>query len=146
MPLLTIIKPQIALPVMVMRLHIKGMFLALGVLFFSLLMYPSWPLRWLSLIGDYEAIYPFRAPLGLVLLFSAFLIRYPKGRLLFLTALLPFRTHYDLLPLAFVPSTGRQMELFTLASWLYLLSPFVVGIENAPITLHLFCLVLLLVG
>jgi hypothetical protein len=145
-PLLVLIKPQIALPVLSRRLHLGGAVLAAVVLVFSLLIYPLWPLRWLSLTGQYEAVHLIRESLGWLLLLSVFFVGKANGRFLLLSALLPFRGQYDLLTLALVPAGGLQMLGFAAASWIIPETGQVLGRSFTLTGLHLYCLACLFLG
>ena len=98
------------------------------------------------MIGDYEATYPFAAPLGFLLLISVLWMRQPRARLLFLASILPYRGAYDWLPLGMIPTTARQVLLFVLLSWMFPLVYVATGYENALIGVHLFCLLCLAVS
>ena len=118
-PLLVLIKPQIALPVVLQRLTWPGVALAGVVLLGSLLLDPTWPLRWLSMLGPYERVIPvLELPFGPLLLFAVVAWRDPRARMLLLMALLPMRGLYDLCPLWIVPRTRQHAAQLSLVSWL----------------------------
>lgn len=118
-PLLVLIKPQTALPIAVNRLTRPGLLLAAIVLGVSLVLYPTWPWRWLAMIGDYQRMIPILTlPSGWVLLTLLLYWRDERARLLLGMAILPFRAVYDLLALWLVPRTPSQMVTLVGLSWL----------------------------
>ncbi len=118
-PLLVLIKPQTALPIAVNRLTRPGLLLAAIVLGVSLVLYPTWPWRWLAMIGDYERMIPILTlPSGWVLLTLLLYWRDERARLLLGMAILPFRAVYDLLALWLVPRTPSQIVTLVGLSWL----------------------------
>lgn len=94
----------------------------------TLLLIPRWPLDWLLLVRDNEAIY--RAPLlatgGLVLLLALIRWRHADGRLLLGLSIVPQLVFfYDQLVLWLVPRTLGEsifMSVASLAAWLAWLS------------------------
>lgn len=118
-PLLSLIKPQVALPIALNRLTRPGLLLAAVVLGISLLLYPTWPWRWLAMTGDYQRLVPILTlPSGWVLLAALLYWRDERARLLLGMAVLPFRASYDLLALWLVPRTPSQMWMLVGLSWL----------------------------
>ncbi|MGB9633488.1 MAG: hypothetical protein ACPL8I_09175 [Chloroflexaceae bacterium] len=118
-PLLTLIKPQVALPIALNRLTRPGLLLAGVVLGVSLLVYPTWPWRWLAMTGDYRRLIPILTlPSGWVLLAALLYWRDERAHLLLGMAVLPFRASYDLLALWLVPRTPWQMWMLAGLSWL----------------------------
>lgn len=105
-PLLVLIKPQTALPVATARAPSRlGLLIAAVVLLVSLMVYPSWPFRFLSLIGPYQSTIPMLTlPFGPLLIVAAFRWRDERARLLLLMSIMPLRTVYDFLPLWLVPT------------------------------------------
>lgn len=84
----------------------------------SLIMFPSWPLRW---IGAMDAAPHIRVPLtrpgGILLLLALLRWRRPEARLLAGLACVPQTIMpYELLPVFLVPQTMRQMGLMVLLS------------------------------
>ena len=98
--------------------------MAAGVLIASLAVDATWPWRWWSMVGSYEAVYPLSMSIGYLLPLSGLWFRRRKARLLFVTAFMPFRGVYDLLPLALIPNGTWQMCLWVVGSWVF---PFAYG-------------------
>jgi hypothetical protein len=118
-PLLVTIKPQIALPQFAAHPSIKGVAFAVIVVVISLLIYPSWPLRWYRLTYQFQSIIPvLTLPFGPILLLSALFWRDPRARLLLVMSFLPFRGIYDLLPLFLIPNSRLQIIIFFAISWI----------------------------
>lgn len=68
-PSLALIKPHIALPIALQRLSWRGILIATGIFLISLLVYPLWPLSWLSMLQKYQQFVPLLAlPFGPLLL------------------------------------------------------------------------------
>ncbi len=117
-PMLALIKPQTALPIALNRITRKGLILAGVILLLSLLIYPTWPFRWYALTRDFEYIIPIiTLPLGPMLLLSAFFWKRPEARVLLISAFLPYRGAYDILPLSIVPQSLYQMIFITVIPW-----------------------------
>jgi hypothetical protein len=143
---LSLVKPQIALPLAIVRLTWRAALIAGLILLASLLIMPRWPVEWWELTQGFTfTIVPVTAPLGALFFLALLRPRHVRAWLLLLIAVLPYRSVYDLTPLALIPYTRGQMELFVLASWLYPVTVLVWGVENAYIALHLLCLLFVLV-
>jgi len=118
-PLLTLVKPQLALPIALTKYSRVGILFAAGVLIFSLMVYPTWPIKWLSMTTHYAYVIPVMTlPFGPLLLLAFFRLRYPQAKLLACMSLLPFRGAYDLLPLSIIPQSKFQIVLFLVLSWI----------------------------
>lgn len=116
-PLVLIIKPQVALPVAMLRTSRAGLALAGLVFASSVLISPDWPARWLDLISGYEYIIPMLTPWGFLLASLVLNLRDEKARLLLAMSILPARGPYDLLPLFLFPGSAVQMILMVVLSW-----------------------------
>ena len=126
-PTMVLVKPQTALPVALNRLTKTGVLLPGGVLLISLLLYPTWPWRWVAMLGEFESMIPLLAPTGIGLLLLLALLRWrsPRARLLLSMSILPFRGAYDLVPLYLVPNTAFGISILVLLSWIpVFISPF----------------------
>ncbi len=115
---LGLIKPQIGLALLAwLRPTRRSVGVALGILSISLLIYPTWPLRWLSQIGDYRSVLPVLLPIGVMVLIVLRWWRDPAARLLAALAVLPKRGFYDHLYLFAIPNTVFEMVLLVAVSW-----------------------------
>lgn len=121
-PYFCLVKPQNALPVAFAKWSWKGVFIAAGILLVTLILDPTWPIRWLSKSTEYVYFIPFiTLPFGPLLLISLRYRQYPVGRLLFFMSVLPLRAIYDL-PLLWIVARNRyQVWLLTALSWLALI-------------------------
>ena len=136
-PLLVLIKPQSALPIVLARgVDRRGVAAAASVLLVSLMLYPLWPLRWVQSLGQYEALLPLLQPGGWLLLLAVLAWRQPQGRLVLFLAVMPFRAPYDLVPWFLVARGPLQMLLLVVVSWVW------IG-NGAPLFLAALALVLL---
>lgn len=149
-PTLALIKPQTALPIVANKITRKGIILGGGILLLSLLIYPTWPLRWYTMTRDFDFIIPLVIlPIGPLLLLAAIFWKRPEARLLLAYTLMPIRGAYDLLALWLIPQSWQQIAFLTAVPWIAALiwpnvtfamikSPFVVPILLFPALLTLF--------
>ncbi|PMP78672.1 MAG: hypothetical protein C0183_15515 [Roseiflexus castenholzii] len=132
-PLLALVKPNIALPVALNRLTWTGVTLAGGTLLVSLLIYPSWPLRWLGMTREYQNITPLLTlPFGPFLALALLRWQDDRARLLLAMSVLPFRGVYDLVALWLIPRLSRHAFVLTALSWTVPLFDFGVGLQTRP--------------
>ena len=92
-----------------------GIFLLAGL---SLVLDPTWPMRWFAVLGDPPHI---RAPVtrlgGVLLLLGLLRWRQAEGRLLVALSLVPHTSGpYELVPLFLIPRTPREMGMLVLLS------------------------------
>ena len=132
-PLLVLVKPNIALPVALNRLTWRGVAFAGGVLLASLLIYPSWPWRWLEMTGEYARIVPILVlPFGPALALALIRWQDERARLLIAMSVLPFRGVYDLTALGLIPRSIHQAFLLVMLSWSVPLYDFGIGLQVRP--------------
>lgn len=136
----TLAKPNIGLPVGLTRLSKAGLLGCLVVLFWSLVLYPSWPFRWLSQVGGYQSFVPLVTLPGLLLLVGLCRWQSDSGKFLLLASVLPQRWFYDSLVLWVIPRTGWQYLTTAACSWLSFLGwmLFPRTIENVGLSVVLF--------
>jgi hypothetical protein len=116
---LVLVKPQIAIAAAFWKRPTRrGILLTVGVLIISLLIYPLWPLRWLTSIGSFGGYVPVLLFGGPILLLSAFNLHKPAGRFLLAFSILPKRAFYDTFMLWLIPERWTEMVILTLISWL----------------------------
>ncbi len=87
----------------------------------TLVVWPSWPTDWLMAMPlDYSPwLPPILRPFGAILLLAALRWNLPEGRLIFATAFLPQTAlPYELILLALIPATGREMSVYVVGSWI----------------------------
>jgi len=113
-----LIKPQIALPVGLNHFTRVGFYCCVLVATLSLLLYPRWPLVWLSQIGQYQRFFPILTiPIGPVLLLALLRWRDPDVRLFLLAAVFPQRHFYDAFILWLIPRTRKEILPTAAISW-----------------------------
>jgi hypothetical protein len=83
----------------------------------SLLVLPRWPLDWLTVIGEQRHMRsPLLLPGGFLLGLALLKWRLPEARLLFVLSAVPQTiVPYELLPLAVIPRTRREVLLIAVA-------------------------------
>ena len=142
-PLLVLIKPQIAIPIASRKLSLRGLLFAAAILVITLVVYPTWPFRWLQTIGSFAKTIPVLAlPAGPLLLLAALRWRQAEGRLLLLMAIMPIRSPYDLLSVFILAKTRKQALSLVILSWVpFFLIQFDL-LDDFP--MGLYCQVLLL--
>ncbi|NJN65953.1 MAG: hypothetical protein HC884_04175 [Chloroflexaceae bacterium] len=116
---LALAKPHVGLPVFLMRFTLFRALMGAIFVLLTLLIDPSWPLRWLPQTRSYGGYIPLLVfPIGLVLLAALWRWRHEQARFLLLMSLVPQRGFYDALLLWYLPRTPGQMVGLTLASWI----------------------------
>ncbi len=132
-PLLVLIKPNIALPVAINRVTWRGIALAGSVLAASLIIYPSWPRRWLEMTGEYQQMIALLTlPFGPLLALALLRWRQERVRLFLAMSVLPFRGVYDLAALWLIPTRSRHVLALTVLSWVVPLFHFGIGLQVRP--------------
>jgi hypothetical protein len=120
---LSIIKPHMALP-LIFSGFVKwtkyGIMITAAIGIASLIIMPTWPMRWLSQLGPYEGMPPVTVLYGGGPLILLALIRWrEKGaRLFVLMGLMPQRMFYDQLTLWLIPKSIKEMVILTFVSWI----------------------------
>ncbi|HEV3308064.1 MAG TPA: hypothetical protein VGZ91_16610 [Candidatus Sulfotelmatobacter sp.] len=113
----TMMKPQVGLPVFLTRLTRRGLIACLLVGALSLIVLPQWPLLWLGQTHYYEHFIPLMVLPGPLLLLALFRYRDRDAWLLLLAALMPQRWFFDAFILWLIPKSRREI-LFTIPiSW-----------------------------
>ena len=113
----TMMKPQVGLPVFLTRLTRRGFIACLLVAALSLIVLPKWPLLWLGQTHYYEHFIPLMVLPGPLLLLALFRYRDRDAWLLLLAALMPQRWFFDAFILWLIPKSRREI-LFTIPiSW-----------------------------
>jgi len=119
---LAIVKPTLALPLMLNRPNWRGFLLCLPMVVFSFVLMPDWPWRWLSSVANQPSgkyLMPILFPPGLLLIATLLWWRRRSARLLFFFSLIPQHPFfYDQLLLWLIPQTVRQSLALSGAGWL----------------------------
>ena len=126
-------KPSVGLAAILYRPSRVALAGAAGLALVSLVVMPAWPLDWLAALSQQRNLrVPLLLPGGFLIALSLLRWRRPEARLLIALAAVPQTVvPYELVPLAVVPRTRREV-LLVVAAWLavYLL---VVVIDPAPL-------------
>jgi hypothetical protein len=123
---LAIAKPALAAPILLNFPNLRGYLLAAGMVLFSLVLLPAWPILWLqSISGQEPGKYALPILMGPTILVLIGLIwyRYRPARLLVMLAFVPQHAFfYDQLLLWILPRTLLQSLAFSTVGWLAYLS------------------------
>ena len=117
---LSLIKPNVGLPLFLWRPS-RWAFATAALLFAgSVLVEPSWPVHWLTLVrSSYMHRAPIETGVGALALLALLRWRAPESRLLAAMTVIPHALYYyDQLPLFLIPRTRRQSMALALASWI----------------------------
>jgi hypothetical protein len=112
-----LMKPHIALPVALTHPTQLGVYCCVGVGVLSLIIYPTWPLVWLSQIGQFQRFSPIATAVGPLLLLALFRWREKDAQLFLLACLFPQRLYYDAFVLWLIPKTRKEIFFTALVSW-----------------------------
>jgi hypothetical protein len=113
----TLVKPQIGLPVALTHLSRRGVLACLGLIAISLIVMPRWPWLWMGQLGNYEHFIPLLILPGPLLALALYRYRDRHAWLLFLMACMPQRWFFDTLVLWLIPRTRREILFTVLCSW-----------------------------
>jgi hypothetical protein len=113
----TMMKPQVGLPVFLTRLSRRGLLacLFLGVLSFAVM--PQWPLLWFRQTHYYEHFVPLLIFPGPLLLLALLRYRDRDAWLLLLASIMPQRWFFDSFTLWLIPRSRREILLTAFLSW-----------------------------
>lgn len=115
------VRPNTSLALWAARPSWKTLLGMAAFLALTLVVWPSWPTDWLIAMPlDYSPrLPPIFRPFGALLLLSALRWNLPEGRLIFATAFLPQTAlPYELVLLALVPATSREMAVYIVGTWI----------------------------
>ncbi|MFZ0318801.1 MAG: hypothetical protein WAL56_06720 [Candidatus Sulfotelmatobacter sp.] len=113
----TMMKPQVGLPVFLTHLTRRGLVACIFIGALSLAVLPQWPWLWLGQTHYYEHFIPLLVFPGPLLLLALFRYRDRDAWLLLLAAIMPQRWFFDAFILWLIPKSRRQI-LFTIPlSW-----------------------------
>lgn len=144
---LTLVKPQIGLPVALLKMTWRRAIACAAVVIATLVLDPTWPLRFYPLAQRYSGFIPLATlPVGLLILLAVLRWREERARLLLLMAAVPQRGWYDLSLLWLVPQTWQEMLILTLLSWVSFISTRLLGIPyQVPIIVCIYLPALVMV-
>lgn len=113
----TMVKPQIGLPVALTHLTRRGVIACVVVLALSLAVMPRWPLLWAGQLGFYEHFIPLLVLPGPLLALAALRYRDRDALLLLVAAVMPERWFFDTLILWLIPKARREIVWTAFFSW-----------------------------
>jgi hypothetical protein len=113
----TMMKPQVGLPVFLTRLSRRGLLACLFVAGLSLVVLPQWPLLWLRQTHYYDHFIPLFVFPGPLLILALLRYRDRDAWLLLLAALMPQRWFFDSFTLWLIPKSRREIVLTASISW-----------------------------
>src|ERR1700688_1134632 len=113
----TMMKPQVGLPVFLTRLSRRGILACVIVAALSIAVLPQWPLLWLRQTQYYEHFIPLFVFPGPLLLFALFRYRDRDAWLLLFSSLLPQRWFFDSFTLWLIPKSRRELVWTAFFSW-----------------------------
>jgi hypothetical protein len=113
----TMMKPQVGLPVFLTRLSRRGFVACVLVAALSVIVLPQWPRLWLGQAHYYEHFIPLFVFPGPLLALALLRYRERDAWLLLLAALMPQRWFFDSFTLWLIPKSRRDILLTTAFSW-----------------------------
>lgn len=113
----TMVKPQVGIPVFLTRLTRRGLWACIVVGLASLAVMPSWPLAWIKQGANYQHFFPLLVLPGPILLLALFRYRDRDAVLLLLSAIMPQRWFFDSFILWLIPRSRRQIVWTAFLSW-----------------------------
>jgi hypothetical protein len=113
----TMMKPQVGLPVFLTRLSRRGLLACIFVAALSFAILPQWPMLWLRQTHYYEHFIPILIFPGPLLALALLRYRDRDAWLLLLSSLLPQRWFFDAFTLWLIPKSRREMLLTSVVSW-----------------------------
>jgi hypothetical protein len=113
----TMVKPQIGLPIFLTRVSRRGLAACVLLGIASLLVMPSWPVLWMHQFGNYQHFIPLLVLPGPLLLLALLRYRERDAWLLFLAAVMPQRYFFDAFILWLIPKSRREIIWTVFFSW-----------------------------
>lgn len=113
----TMVKPQIGLPVALTHLTRRGVVACVVVALLTLAVMPRWPLLWAGQLGFYEHFTPLLVLPGPLLALALLRYRDRDALLLLVAAVMPQRWFFDTLILWLIPKTRREIVWTAFFSW-----------------------------
>jgi len=113
----TMMKPQVGLPVFLTRLSPRGLLACVFVAGLSLGVLPQWPVLWLHQTHNYDHFIPLLVFPGPLLLLALLRYRDRDAWLLLLSAFMPQRWFFDSFILWLIPKSRREILFTAIISW-----------------------------
>jgi len=114
---MTMMKPQVGLPVFLTRLSRRGILACIIVGALSLIVLPQWPWLWLHQTHNYEHFFPLFVFPGPLILLALLRYRERDAWLLLLSSLMPQRWFFDSFILWLIPKSRWEFILTVGVSW-----------------------------
>jgi len=105
----TMVKPQIGLPVALTHLTRRGVIGCVVVVLLSLVVMPRWPFLWFGQLGYYEHFIPLLVLPGPLLALALWRYRDRDAIFLLLAAIMPERWFFDAFILWLIPKSRREI-------------------------------------
>jgi hypothetical protein len=115
------VRPNTSVALWLARPSWKTLLGMAGFLALTLVAWPSWPTDWVvtAPLDLSPWLPPIFRPFGALLLIAALRWNLPAGRLLLAMAFLPQTAlPYELVPLALIPTSRREMAVYLIGSWI----------------------------
>jgi hypothetical protein len=113
----TMVKPQVGLPVALTRFSRTGVIACAALLATSLLVMPRWPFLWAGQFGYYEHFFPLLVLPGPLLAIALWRYRDRDALLLLLSSITPQRWFFDAFILWLIPKSRREILYTVFLSW-----------------------------
>jgi hypothetical protein len=114
---LTMVKPQIGIPVFLTSVTRRGLVACILIGVLSLAVLPRWPWLWLAQAKHYEHFIPLLVLPGPLLLLALWRYRDRDAIFLLLMALMPQRWFFDSFVLWLIPKSRREIVWSAVFSW-----------------------------
>jgi hypothetical protein len=114
---LTMVKPQLGLPVFLTRFSLRGCALCVLTGIASLFVLPRWPQLWLGQFHHYQHFIALLVLPGPLVLLALLRYRDRDAMLLLLTACMPQRWFFDAFVLWLIPKSRREILVTVFFSW-----------------------------
>jgi len=113
----SVVKPHTAAPVVLLHWRVIGIISSAILLLASFIIYPTWPMRWLSQISEFQGFIPLLTIPGPLLLLALMRWRERDAQFLLLASIFPQRWFYDALILFLIPKTRKEFLYSVTFSW-----------------------------
>ena len=113
----TLVKPQVGLPIALTHLSRRGLIACFSLLLFTLLIMPHWPWLWIRQLQNYQHFVPLLVLPGPMLALALIRYRQREAWVLFLSALMPQRWFFDSFILWLIPKSRRELLWTAFFSW-----------------------------
>jgi hypothetical protein len=113
----TMVKPQVGLPIFLTRATRKGLIACLALAALSLVVLPNWPLLWIGQWHNYGHFIPLLVLPGPLVLLALLRFRERDSWLLLLSAAMPQHWFFDTFTLWLIPKSRRQIVWTVFLSW-----------------------------